>query len=82
MAALRASSRGLRAGGLVVRTASRAAARAAPPPPSAALWGSPAPGRASPGGASWTRLALKGPSLPVRDVAGACAAATAGAAMR
>jgi hypothetical protein len=65
--ALRASSRALRAGGLAVRSVARVAARASRPPPTAALWGAPARGRATAGGgASWTRLGLKGPSLPVR----------------
>jgi hypothetical protein len=67
--ALRASSRALRAGGLAVRSVARVAARAAPPPPTAALWGAPARGRATAGGgATWMRLGLKGPSLPVRLV--------------
>ena len=66
MAAAMKASRVLRSGGLALRVAQGRCAPRPAPPPCAALWGAPTPGRAPSAGASWARLSVRGPSLPVR----------------
>jgi hypothetical protein len=66
MAAAMKASRVMRSGGLALRVAQGRCTPRTAPPPCAALWGAPTPGRAPSAGASWARLGVRGPSLPVR----------------
>ena len=65
MAALKIT-RVLRASGPALRVSQARCAARPVPSPCVALWGGPTPGHARSGGASWARLGVRGPSLPVR----------------